>query len=156
MTPNNVIHSYEVGFKMRELARLTGICSEEEAFIIGYLHDIGKEFLKERPMYIHNKVGEKVLKIIGLSYADIVGAHGDPDSVLLHNPIVKMLNYCNLTVDHDGTSVTVEERISGVIERYGVNSKQYKDVIQIVDSLNQGDWTIKDFEEYSGVDNVTK
>ena len=147
MTRNSIIHAYEVGFTMRKLAKLTGICSEEESFCIGYLHDIGKEFIENQPISMHNKVGEEVLKTLGVSFAEIVGAHGDPDSKLIDTPIVKMLNYCDLVVDHDGSAVTIEQRLDGVIKRYGYNSKQYNDVIQIIQNLEQGEWTRYKFDK---------
>ena len=142
---NYLRHTYEVALKMQKFAKLTDICDSDVAYMIGYFHDIGKEFLNGRPLCEHNKAGEEILNKLGFKYANIVGAHGDPESELRDLPLVRLLNYCDLTISNAGEPCSVSERLDSVILRYGKDSKQHHDTSNLIQVMSSGGWTIDRF-----------
>ena len=61
-------HSVAVARKMVQIATLKGLSEDKikDCFLIGYNHDIGYEFAKNKDE--HNKVGGNILKRCGFKY----------------------------------------------------------------------------------------
>lgn len=94
-----------------------------EMFLVGFLHDVGYEFVED-PIQ-HEEVGGNILKQLGFRYAQEVSSHGNPHSTFTSKELF-ILNLADLTVSHDGTPRTMQQRLYLVIQRYGENSIQAK------------------------------
>lgn len=100
-----------------------------EMFLIGFLHDVGYEFVED-PIE-HEEVGGSILKQLGFRYAQEIKSHGDPHSTFTSQELF-ILNLADLTVSHDGTPCTMQQRLDLVIQRYGENSIQAKRLYEMI------------------------
>lgn len=100
-----------------------------EMFLVGFLHDVGYEFVEE-PIQ-HEEVGGTILEQLGFRYAQEVASHGDPHSTFTSQELF-ILNLADLTVSHDGTPCTMQQRLNLVIQRYGENSIQAKRLQEMI------------------------
>lgn len=100
-----------------------------EMFLIGFLHDVGYEFVED-PIQ-HEEVGGTILEQLGFHYAQEVASHGDPYSTFTSQELF-ILNLADLTVSHDGTPCTMQQRLDLVIQRYGENSIQAKRLQEMI------------------------
>lgn len=86
MEPNRINHILAVANKMRKNAERFGV-SPDDAYLVGYLHDVGYEY----NCLAHNKSGGSILEKNGFKYWKEIYYHGDT------NPSYKsaMLNLLN-------------------------------------------------------------
>lgn len=86
MEPNRINHILAVANKMRKKAERFGV-SPDDAYLVGYLHDVGYEY----NCLAHNKSGGSILEKNGFKYWKEIYYHGDT------NPSYKsaMLNLLN-------------------------------------------------------------
>lgn len=98
-------------------------------FLMGFLHDVGYENGKAKG---HAKRGYDDMLNFGCadnSYLQAIKNHGTylPENKV--TPEYLALVYSDLTVDHLGNDVTVEERLNSIKERYGLLSEQYQNAL---------------------------
>ena len=86
MEQNRINHILAVADKMRKNAEKFGV-DPDDAYLVGYLHDIGYEYIRS----MHNKTGGSILEKNGFKYWKEIYYHGDT------NPPYKsaMLNLLN-------------------------------------------------------------
>lgn len=127
-------HMFNVGLKMKQLKHeFPNICdaTEDELFILGLLHDFGKVY---EPEYSHNTYAGLKLKDANYKYWHEIYNHGNPNSTYISNEL-NLLNYADMTIDIDGTVVSIEKRLKGIKERYGEDSITYKNAVEICNQL---------------------
>jgi hypothetical protein len=141
--PERARHSRAVWQRLVELGDrgLPWLADDRRAVLelAGLLHDIGRA-LDPRDTEPHGFVGARYLEQVGLpDLAPIVAHHSgslveaelrgmshldrwqDPDREL-----VALLTYVDATVDHEGRTVTIDERHRGLVRRYGNGSYQVR------------------------------
>lgn len=118
-------HSLAVARKMKEIVELNKnkySVTAEEAFLLGFVHDIGYEFCEVQEE--HSSAGGVVLKAQGFKLWKEVFYHGinqeEYESIEL-----QLLNYVDMTTSPQGQYVTVENRLLDIGQRYGFSSEQY-------------------------------
>ena len=107
--------------------------SPEDAFVLGFLHDIGYEFVDEQND--HAKTGGLILKNQGYKYWCEVYYHGIPCPDY-SSELLTLLNQADLTTGPTGEYITVEERLKDIGNRYGKDSWQLQDAMRLADSLS--------------------
>lgn len=75
MEQNRINHILAVADKMRKNAEKFGV-DPEDAYLVGYLHDIGYEYIR----LMHNKSGGLILEKNGFKYWKEIYYHGEPNS----------------------------------------------------------------------------
>lgn len=104
----------------------------DEAFILGYLHDIGYEFTEDQTN--HCFIAGEILRNQGYKYWQEVYWHGIPQEEYKSNELM-LLNYVDMTTSPNGEQVSLEERIDDIIQRYGGNSIQAKNANLIIEKI---------------------
>lgn len=122
---NKTQHSLAVAKKMKKMAESMLPPPKEtcqDMFLLGYLHDIGYEFV-DKPEE-HAKIGGELLRSQGYKYWKEVYCHGDPNTDYSSDALT-LLNIADLSVDAQGRDVGVEARLEDIKNRYGEDSKQF-------------------------------
>ena len=98
----------------------------QKMFTIGWNHDIGYEFATTPKD--HPEIGIQTL----IDTFDCK-ENTSIDAILKHGKQTEdktiewlILNLADLTIDHKGNKVTIEERLASIQERYGTHSHQYQ------------------------------
>ena len=131
ITENKLKHTIAVARQCEILAKGYGLSESEQnaCFAMGFLHDIGYEHCLDT-MY-HPEEGYNILRDM-LKHSDevleAIRNHGKKYEYL--SVYDRILNVADLTIDHVGNSVTMEERLESIKERYGADSEQYKDALK--------------------------
>ncbi len=127
-------HSLAVANKMVEIGKELDLKQEQlqELFILGYNHDIGYKFTKNQ--LEHNVVGGNLLHKNGYKYWQEVYYHGNPNSKY-NSLYLKILNMADMQIDKYGNDVGYEKRLEDIKRRYGIESVQYINAKNIIDSL---------------------
>lgn len=136
ITNERMAHSMAVARKMKEIANSDPQkypVNPEEAFILGILHDIGYEFSAEQKD--HGRIGGELLKNQGYQYWQEIYFHGTTQDKFT-SPMLNLLNYADMTTGPQGQSLTVEERIQDIENRYGASSWQTTEAIALAKKLN--------------------
>lgn len=131
LSDDKLRHIRAVAEVMRDTALANGLGDEEadRMYLLGLVHDVG---------YLHGARGHAgrgadLLASAGYELAEEVRLHGrlvdDPSDALL------MLWHADLSCDWRGRRVGYDERLAGVIERYGEGSEQARNVRAIVGRL---------------------
>lgn len=131
ITLDRLKHSLAVAKKMKRIASLNPdnySASPDELFVLGLLHDVGYEFCESQKE--HNTVGGILLRNEGFRYWKEVYYHGIPQKEYT-SPELSLLNYVDMTIGPDGTELTIEERLSDIADRYGLDSVQYKEALEL-------------------------
>lgn len=134
ITRERADHMFKVGLRMQNLKReYPNLCdaTEDELFILGVVHDIGRAY---EPDHEHASFGGLKLNQGNYKYWEEVCWHGDPSHTNWSKEL-DLLNYADMTVDLDGEVVTLQKRLKGISERYGVDSKVYQDALKMYDYL---------------------
>ena len=105
--------------------------SPEDAFVLGFLHDIGYEFVDEQKD--HAKMGGWILKSQGYKYWREVYYHGIPYPGY-SSKLLTLLNQVDITTGPTGEYMTIEERLQDIGNRYGKDSRQLQDAMCLADS----------------------
>ena len=127
-------HSLAVANKMVEIGKELDLKQEQlqELFILGHNHDIGYKFTKNQ--LEHNVVGGNLLHKNGYKYWQEVYYHGNPNSKY-NSLYLKILNMADMQIDKYGNDVGYEKRLEDIKRRYGIESVQYINAKNIIDSL---------------------
>jgi len=134
MEENRLKHSLAVANKMVELNNGT---DKENVFLIGYLHDIGYDFLENRnDTSIHNKIGGEILKKSRFKYWKEVYYHGDLNPEY-KSDYLNLLNTADMMIDSKGNDVGFNKRLEDIMCRYGDSSEVYIKAKQLIESLKK-------------------
>ena len=141
ITDNRLDHTIAVARKCYDLARKEYGMSEEnarKAFLMGFLHDIGYEFVQEAPA--HPDVAVDILtSFSNIEWDQMVFAimtHGKPNR-FLGTTYQAILNEADLTTSSKGEVVSMEERCVGVKSNYGEESCQYRNAQKMAELLQE-------------------
>lgn len=127
--PESVLkHSVGVAEFMAEYAEnYLPNADPDEYYIVGLLHDIGKihpNKVGKNNYKNHARIGGEMLKDLGfVKYKDIFH-HGHPEDGYF-SQMWLVLNYADLSVDHNGKRVPVMNRLRSIKERYGEASEEF-------------------------------
>ena len=132
LTADNLQHMLSVARKCYKLAR-AGDYSEEDArdvFLMGLLHDIGKEFNHDN----HALTSYEMLKHFTESenfefYLNSIELHGQACEKC--STFQDMLNYADMTTMPDGSPTSLDNRLSEIKERYGSDSDVYHECVKL-------------------------
>lgn len=135
ISDHRIQHMIGVARKCYQLAKEKYNMSEEDSrkyFVMGILHDIGYEFTEKRSE--HPFVGADILD--SLTIQDITDIN---DAIRHHGKCLQyeytdadyILNEADLTIDSRGNAVSMEQRCDDIKERYGEDSRQYKNAIEM-------------------------
>lgn len=140
LTVDNLKHMLGVARKCYSMALYKGFTETEarQLFIMGLLHDAGKEFTDD-----NNEQG-KALKasledlfdynIFTSEMIEAIELHGKPEQNQ-NNTLLKILNEADLSVNHFGEDCGVYSRLIDIENRYGTNSKEYSDALKLAKEL---------------------
>ncbi len=138
MTTNRMQHSLAVARKMKKTVEDAGNrypCTSEEAYLLGYLHDIGYEFAETQKEHAH--AGGLLLKEQRYPYWKEVFYHGEVQAEY-DSPLLRLLNYVDMTTGPDGTDFTMKERLQDIAVRYGADSMQFRNAEKLAQMLIEG------------------
>lgn len=128
-------HSLAVAEKMMKLGKERQLEENElqDLFILGINHDIGYKFGNKEN---HNTVGGNILKSNGYKYWQEVYWHGS--SKADYNSIyLDILNEADLSINKYGEDVGYEKRLEDIENRYGINSIQYSNLVEMIKRLKK-------------------
>ena len=133
ISDNKLYHIQAVAELMYDITLKLGFDQEiaEQMYLLGFVHDIGYI----RQPQDHSTIGSEILYNSNYKYWSEVKNHGK----LIDNPslALKLLWFCDLHVDHKGIICTFEDRLQDIENRYGISSKQYKNVKEIIQYLKE-------------------
>lgn len=126
-------HSLAVAKKMIEIGKEKQLGENEiqDLFILGINHDIGYEFGNKEN---HNTVGGNILKNNGYKYWQEVYWHGNSKSEY-ESLYLDILNEADLSINKYGEEVGYEKRLEDIKSRYGTDSFQYNNSLEIIEKL---------------------
>ncbi|CCY08349.1 MAG: HD domain-containing protein [Coprobacillus sp.] len=142
ISENKLKHSLGVARYMQKYAseRLLNDDLASEYFVLGYLHDIGEEFVYDKKD--HAKVGGTILKSQNYKYWKEVYHHGDPNTPYMSVALM-VLNLAELCVQNDGTVCTIEQNLERLKNKFGEDSVQYKNTKALADMVRTRTIVIK-------------
>lgn len=134
MDEDRMKHTLAVARKMVEIGKKYNLSSKEqqELFILGFLHDIGYEFLDEKKE--HNVIGGEMLKSSEYKYWQEVYYHGMPDPKF-DSLFLKILNMADMQIDKYGNDVGYTKRLEDIKSRYGEDSVPYQNSLRLTKRL---------------------
>lgn len=124
ITVDRMKHSMEVAKKMKIIVaenEQVYMISPDEAFILGILHDIGYEFSEKQQD--HANRGGRILKEQGYRFWKEIYFHGIPQKEY-DSAELWLLNFVDMITGPKGESMTINQRISDIADRYGKGSLQ--------------------------------
>lgn len=113
--------------------------SSEDAFLLGFLHDIGYEFAEDQKE--HAKVGGLLLKRQNYKYWQEIYYHGFAQKEY-DTPELWLLNYVDMITSPTGDYITVKQRIDDIADRYGNDSWQIKESVDLSIMLDANGYNI--------------
>jgi HD superfamily phosphodiesterase len=134
---NRLKHMRAVGNRAYDLARDLFEWPENkcrEMLVLGFLHDIGYMFSEHQSQ--HAWVGADLLTQLGYKHAYEVRFHGAPKPPHQTQAML-ILNLADMTVDHTGQPVAMSQRVAQIETRYGEDSPQYRDALELVTALRK-------------------
>lgn len=124
ITDKRKLHMKGVACAMKQLAISYGWNSEavEDAETLGLLHDIGYAFVDVDPRR-HEESGGEFLQANGYKHWQEVRWHGlIAEERPYDSQLLLMLNYCDMTTGPGGETMTMDERVQDIANRYGSDS----------------------------------
>lgn len=142
ISENKLKHSIGVARYMQKYAeeKLLNEDLAREFFVLGYLHDIGEEFVYDKKDHAH--AGGELLKAQKYKYWKEVYYHGDPKTPYI-SPALMVLNLAELCVQNDGTVCTIEQKLNRLKEKFGEDSVQYQNTKALADMVRTTPIVIK-------------
>ena len=144
---NRIKHMLSVARKCYMLAKEKYQISEEDArkyFLMGLIHDIGYEFSREASE--HPDIGADILESAAskewfsdqdwLAMINAIRHHGKTTQYE-YTIADYILNEADLTVDSQGNNVSIEERIEDIRVRYGNESRQHLNAVEMKKRLEK-------------------
>lgn len=131
LSNNKLIHSKAVAEKMRSKALELNwdTYRAEDMYLLGLLHDIGYSISQNH----HANAGALLLARNNYRYSFEVQHHGRP----VDNPSDELLLlwWADLTTLYNGWDTSLKNRLTDIEIRYGVNSHQYQNALEIMKIL---------------------
>ena len=126
-------HSIAVARKMVEIGKLYNLKDDElqDLFVLGFNHDIGYEYGDNSN---HEYIGGEILKRNNYKYWEEIYYHGDIKSEYT-SLFLKILNKADMQIDKYGNDVGYDKRLEDIKNRYGENSKTYKNAEILISKL---------------------
>ena len=123
---DRLFHMLGVARQCYDIAKKMGFDESfcRKMFIIGFNHDIGYEFSKNKNE--HPTISSNMLESLGTIDENSLLAikeHGDFPSI--DSIEWKILNLADMTIDSKGHKVNIEQRLEDIENRYGKNSNTY-------------------------------
>lgn len=134
ITNNKLCHCLGVARQCYKIAKEKYDFDEEAArgmFVVGFNHDIGYEFC-DKPNE-HPMESARMLDLAFGTYNSTIARHGNP--CYEQTISLRILNEADLTVSHTGDIITAEERLLGIKQRYGEDSREYINAIKLAKDL---------------------
>ena len=132
ITPSRLNHILGVARKAKSLAlqlKPNNLKYAEDMFLLGFLHDIGYEFLSSNTE--HAMIGGEILKRAGYQYWQEVSLHGDASQQNMNDELF-ILNCADMSTGPNGEDFTFEQRLDEIATRFGEQSNAHrKCVIEI-------------------------
>ena len=136
MSEDRLKHSYAVAhFASRAGENLFGWSEEkcQEIFVMGFLHDIGYEFVSDQRD--HASKGGEILQRMGFKHWEEIAQHGDASASMSDELFV--LNFADMCTMPDGLCCPMNYRLKDIGERYGQDSEQYIEAKKLVEVLTK-------------------
>lgn len=124
LSDSRLFHMRSVAYKSYKLARNVFKMEEDVArglFVMGLTHDFAYAFVKNQTEHEHE--GGRILKLSGFNWADVVFDHGNPDIESWTDELL-ILNLADMTTGPNGESLTMDQRLVDIKNRYGPESTQ--------------------------------
>ena len=139
LSKRKLAHCEAVSQVMWEEATRLGWPQEEaeRASFLGFVHDFGRAFRPDG----HSETGADILEATGCDLAFEVRNHGR--LVDGPTPFLAMLWHADMTCDHEGKRCSYTERLNGIRERYGAESRQAANANALVT------WLKANYPEYA-------
>lgn len=135
ISDERLTHMRSVGRRAQLIAEEIGVRDQEslqDIFLLGYLHDVGYEFVDDQAD--HARVGGEILRRNGYPYWQEVYHHGDPDADY-SSQLLDILNAADMTTSPNGEYVTLDRRLEDIADRYGSDSSQYIKARELAEQL---------------------
>lgn len=123
---NRLFHMRGVAELMQERDLENGGTAEhaEDMFLLGLVHDCGYALTEDR--YVHERAGGTALARADYKYAREVANHGNPAPMPEEDTYeLRLLQWCDMSVDSRGERVSVAERLEDIGKRHGTDSQAY-------------------------------
>lgn len=136
MSPYKTKHSVAVAEYMKQNAIEYNL-DENEMFTLGLIHDIGYllcDFKNREARSQHNKLGGDFMKQQGYKYWTEIFFHGSYPCEY-ESPALTLLNEADMQISPDGTFLGYEKRLEDIRNRYGSDSREYKNSYSIVQHI---------------------
>ena len=139
ITENKLHHSISVARECAYLAKEHGMNESQirAAFLMGLLHDIGYEYLPDdAPISEHPAMSVQMIDDMLAYITDIreaIATHGTCTS--FPSEFSYILNEADLRTSYDGNTVSIEERLQGIIDHHGADSEHAKHAQQMAELI---------------------
>jgi len=124
LSDSRLFHMRSVAYKSYKLARNVFKMEEDVArglFVMGLTHDFAYAFVKNQTEHEHE--GGRILKLSSFDWADAIFDHGNPDIDSWTDELL-ILNLADMTTGLNGESLTMDQRLVDIKNRYGPESTQ--------------------------------
>ena len=135
LSDSRLFHMRSVAYKSYKLARNVFKMEENKArslFAMGLIHDFAYTFVENQTEHEHE--GGRILKLSGFNWADAVFDHGDPDIESWTDELL-ILNLADMTTGPNGESLTMDQRLVDIKNRYGPESTQSTRAIRLANRI---------------------
>lgn len=136
LSDSRLFHIRSVAYKSYKLARNVFKMEEDVArglFVMGLTHDFAYAFVKNQTEHEHE--GGRILKLSGFNWADAVFDHGNPDIESWTDELL-ILNLADMTTGPNGESLTMDQRLVDIKNRYGPESTQSTKANRLVNRIH--------------------
>lgn len=140
-TNNRMAHVLGVARKCYEVAFKMGLDEKfcEQMYLIGYLHDIGYDFVDDASNHANAGVEliSSLFSVENERFVTAIKKHGSVDLGEVDNLCYLILNYSDMTINSLGESVSMELRLDDIRLRYGEESNVYRDAEKVYSMLKE-------------------
>lgn len=135
ITENRLKHMLGVACRCREIAqeREMNETEQDKMFLLGFLHDVGYERAESNEE--HAGAGARMLASVKFPYSQEVRLHGKAVMDFQRTDALDILNQADLETMPDGARCTVKQRLDDIADRFGGDSRQYKEAKKISEML---------------------
>jgi hypothetical protein len=139
MPESRIRHIIGVARRAVRVGELMGYDTDEDRkrfFLMGWLHDIGYEFMAEEDTRGHEAIGGEMLRNSGYRDWRLIAEHGSLDPTE-ESTELDILNAADMLTDGYGNAVTFDERLEDIACRYGRQSEPYLNSVMTVARLRE-------------------
>ncbi len=118
---NRKNHIFAVAELMKKYGQEHGFSEQEcvNLFTLGFLHDVGYEFLEEKEFHLHARVGGEFMKKQKYKFWREIFWHGKANCPY-QSKFLDILNWADMHINFQGNFVSYEERLKDISLRYGI------------------------------------